>query len=81
MRSLLKAPVINPHATLITLFMNAILEMATDQDELETFRRDTEEVWKYMPLSPTLRGSYDAGLIVKDSGRLLIRDDNKSFDR
>lgn len=81
MGALLKSPAVNPHATLITLFMNAVSEMITEQDERETVQGDIKQVWKYMPPSPLLHSRYDAAAIVMDVGRTQVRDNDKYFDR
>jgi hypothetical protein len=49
---LLQGPIINPHATLITLFMNAVDENITDQDrvaEMTPHSPTTKRLLKYLP--------------------------------
>lgn len=51
MAPLLQAPLINPHATLITLFMNVVDENMTRQDQMArmTHGPTTKRLWKYLP--------------------------------
>jgi hypothetical protein len=49
---LLQEPLINPHATLITLFMNAVDENITDQDriaDMNLHSPTTKRLFEYLP--------------------------------
>lgn len=49
---LLQGPLINPHATLITLFMNAVDENITDQDrmaDMTPHSPTSKRLLKYLP--------------------------------
>lgn len=53
MMPLLQDPLINPHATLITLFMNVVDENITDQDRMAdatSHSPTTKRLLKYLPL-------------------------------
>lgn len=47
---LLQAPHINPHATLITLFMNAVEEITTDRDRKASMTLASKRLLKYLPI-------------------------------
>lgn len=49
---LLQRPGVNPHATLITLFMNAVDENMTHQDQIASLSPnspETKRLFKYLP--------------------------------
>lgn len=53
MAPLLQGPLINPHATLITLFMNAVDENITQKDriaEMSPHCLTTKRLLKYLPI-------------------------------
>ncbi|KAL7949531.1 hypothetical protein V8C42DRAFT_341487 [Trichoderma barbatum] len=62
MEPLLQAPLIKPHATLITLFRNAVLENMTRQDkvlDMLTYSPTTKLVLKYLSLKEIPVNNYD----------------------
>jgi hypothetical protein len=64
---LLQGPLINPHATLITLFMNAVDENITDQDriaDMTPHSPTTKRLLKYLPPN---------GMPVNPSGPEIIK--------
>lgn len=66
MMPLLQGPPINPHATLITLFMNAVDENITDQDriaDMTPHSPTTERLLKYLPPKGMLTNPSDPQLI------------------
>ncbi|KAF5669175.1 hypothetical protein FCIRC_9338 [Fusarium circinatum] len=71
---LLRAPSVNPHATLITLFMNMVLEYSTEEDAFEGAKALSGRVVKYLPpprvtgrgIEPfTVMGTYALGRVQK----------------
>lgn len=46
---LLQVPLDNPYATLITLFMNAVMEATTMQDNFDRIGPTTKPLVKYLP--------------------------------
>ncbi|KAF5606011.1 uncharacterized protein FSUBG_6347 [Fusarium subglutinans] len=71
---LLRAPSVNPHATLITLFMNMVLEYSTEVDALEGAKALSGRIVKYLPprrvigrgIEPfTVMGMYAQGRVQK----------------
>ncbi|KAH7480252.1 hypothetical protein FOMA001_g8824 [Fusarium oxysporum f. sp. matthiolae] len=59
MAPLLRAPSINPHATLITLFMNMVEEYSTNEDKVKSVKTSSERVFKYLPPQRPIRGGND----------------------
>lgn len=81
---LLQTPLQNPHATLITLFMNAVDETLTDQDELRDLtdnRRVTKRLFKYLPPKGRPTSPYDPALVKFDLGRDFVTTYDHIFDR
>ncbi|KAH8698962.1 hypothetical protein BGW36DRAFT_396585 [Talaromyces proteolyticus] len=81
---LLQTPLQNPHATLITLFMNAVDETLTDGDkmkELTLHSRATKYLLRYRPPNGTKSSEYDAALIKFTVGRELVTPYDHIFDR
>ncbi|KAI5866987.1 hypothetical protein GGS23DRAFT_299667 [Durotheca rogersii] len=77
---LLKHPSENPHATLVTLFLNAVDEIFDDDEKRKVLVSEMREVCKYITPS-TPRAKYDANLILCDFALPQIRDVDKYFDR
>ncbi|GFF81194.1 hypothetical protein IFM60648_05945 [Aspergillus lentulus] len=81
---LLQTPQENPHATLITLFMNAVEETLTDQDrmlDLTTHSPTTKRLLKYLPLKRRPTSAYDPELVKFNLGRELVRTYDDIFNR
>ncbi|KAK9443069.1 MYND finger family protein [Metarhizium brunneum] len=78
--TLLKEPQTNPHATLITLFMNAVPETVTKRDEYASLREELSHVTKYLTPSFSI-APYDADRLRIDSCRDMVRNNDKFFDR
>jgi hypothetical protein len=81
---LLQTPLENPHATLITLFMNAVDETLTDQDRLHDLTAHsptTKSLLKYLPPKGRPTSIYDPELVKFDLGRDLITTYDHIFDR
>jgi hypothetical protein len=73
---LLQTPQEIPHATLITLFMNAVDETLTDQDKMEGLTPHsptTKRLLKYLPLKGMPTSRYDPELVKFNLGRDLVK--------
>ncbi|EFQ96687.1 hypothetical protein MGYG_08610 [Nannizzia gypsea CBS 118893] len=81
---LLQTPLENPHACLITLFLNAVDETLTDQDKLRDMTVDsptTKALLKYLPPTRKLSSTFDPELIKFNSGRNFLTPFDHIFDR
>lgn len=80
---MLQEPAVNPHATLITLFMNAVDENMTGQDRMETAMssHSSKVLVEYLPPTKLPIGKYDPGLIKFVSARDLVIGYEKYFGR
>jgi hypothetical protein len=81
---LLQTPQENPHATLITLFMNAVDETLTDQDKMEgvtPHSPTTKRLLKYLPLKRMPTSPYDPELVKFNLGRDLVKTYDDIFKR
>ncbi len=67
---LLQTHIENPHATLITLFMNAVAETMTDQDRKSDSSIAMKRLLQYLPMMALLTSTYDPEVI-----KLLIAKD------
>ncbi|OCK75946.1 hypothetical protein K432DRAFT_419507 [Lepidopterella palustris CBS 459.81] len=77
---LLQPPEENPHATLITLFLNAVDETITKRDEVQGLPEEMQRLSRYLPLkSPS--SSYNAEVVGLLSARSLVRDVDRIFER
>lgn len=65
MTPLLEDPRSNPHATLITLFMNAIEENMTDYDRISAMSTSSQRLLKYLPLMQPISGGNDPDVIKR----------------
>jgi hypothetical protein len=77
---LLQGPLINPHATLITLFMNAVDENITDQDriaDMTSHSLTTERLLKYLPLKGMPPTNLSDPRVIKFS---FARDNVATYD-
>jgi hypothetical protein len=74
----------NPHATLITLFMNAVAEVSTVQDQIHDMTpnsQTTKKLLKYLPPKGKPSSPYDPVLIKFSLGLDLVTTYNHIFDR
>ncbi|KAJ5948566.1 hypothetical protein N7454_001873 [Penicillium verhagenii] len=81
---LLQSPLKNPHATLITLFMNAIDETLTDQDKMREITENsqaTKRLMRYLPPNRALSSRYDPALIKFNFSRDLVSSYDDVFNR
>lgn len=81
---LLQTPAQNPHATMITLFMNAVEETLTDEDRMQGLTlhsRATRDLLNYLPPNGTRNSKYDPALIKFNVGRELVGTYDHIFDR
>lgn len=81
---LLQAPRDNPHATLLTLFLNAVEEATTDKDRMNSMRHDsvsTRRLLHYLPLSGVPESEYDPHFLRFSYARDLVSDPRPIFKR
>lgn len=74
----------NPHATLITLFMNAVDETLTDEDrirEMTPHSSSTKRLLQYFPDKKPAVSKYDPQLIKFALARDIITVYDDIFDR
>lgn len=74
---LLQSSHFNPHATLLTLFMNAVDETTTDEDRIRDSRPNsssTKRLLRYLPPDGRPMSSYDPRIIKFNLGRDLVTD-------
>ncbi|KAI6349206.1 hypothetical protein MCOR25_010692 [Pyricularia grisea] len=83
MAPMLQEPAVNPHATLITLFINAVNENMTEQDRMETAISNhlSKILVEYLPPIKPPIGKYDPGLIKFVSARDLVIGYEQYFGR
>ncbi|KAI3337490.1 hypothetical protein HD806DRAFT_543118 [Xylariaceae sp. AK1471] len=89
--ALLQPPSVNPHATLITLFLNAVTEMIMMAHSVfgpvitsltEDPRQQTNLVWQYMPeLRRPISHPYEPIMIKVISALELVYDMDRHFNR
>ena len=81
---LLQNPVQNSHVTMITLFMNAVDENLTDDDEMKSLTphsRETKDLLRYLPPKRARNSRYDPAIIKFNVGRDLVTTYDQVFDR
>ncbi|KAK5122415.1 hypothetical protein LTR85_003999 [Meristemomyces frigidus] len=72
----------NPHATLLTLFMNAVDEMCSSTELAASTRTELTGLMKYLPLvGVPPRSVNDSRAILMNFSRPIVRDVDKYFDR
>lgn len=84
MAPLLQSPAVNPHATLITLFMNAVDESITERDrkaEANEGSQSSKSLIKYMRPTGPLTGAYDPTLVKFSFARDYVTTYDRYFDR
>ncbi|KAG5658031.1 hypothetical protein KAF25_006982, partial [Fusarium avenaceum] len=80
---LLREIQVNPHATLITLFMNAVHELMGRGVHLPNpvlANGVTQRLHKYLPVKPPIRGTYDPQIVKLTSARNSVRYFDDYFD-
>ncbi|KAI0410710.1 hypothetical protein F5X98DRAFT_368641 [Xylaria grammica] len=80
----LQAPDINPHATLITSFINAVDENLTQQDRMANITpnsAETKTLLKYLHVKRAWASEYDPDLIKFQFGRDAVSRCDYVFDR
>lgn len=81
---LLQNAVDNPHATLITLFMNAVEETMTDEDKIQDMTpssTSSRRLAQYIPLRGGQVTRYDPKVIKYYMGQDLVTEYELVFDR
>ncbi|OTA07713.1 hypothetical protein A9Z42_0086210 [Trichoderma parareesei] len=84
MAPLLQGPLVNRHATLITLFMNAVDDTMTQRDRLAAMSpqsQPTRRLLKYLPINGPPEGSYDPAIIKMSYARANVGRYDDVFDR
>lgn len=74
---LLRDRVDNPRATLITLFMNAVDENMTDEDQLRDMMpqsQSTRQLLRYLPPDGSRASSFDPKIIKFNLARDIVTD-------
>lgn len=83
---LLQEPLINPHATLITLLMNIVDENITDQDrmaDVAPYSQTSNLLLKYLPLKglAPIKNIHDPNIIKLSCARDILGTYDHVFDR
>ena len=81
---LLQETLVNPHATLITLFMNAVDENTTDQERFANMAPhslSSNRLRKYLPLKTAPTSEWDPELIKWGYVRDSLGPHDHIFDR
>ncbi|KAK2757688.1 hypothetical protein FQN54_004657 [Arachnomyces sp. PD_36] len=81
---LLQAPLQNPHATLVTLFMNAVEETLTEEDKIRDMHRDSsvsKRLREYLPLKRMPTSPYDPAMVKLLVGIELVKNYDHIIDR
>jgi hypothetical protein len=84
MMPLLQGPLINPNATLITLFINAVDENITDQDRIADITQHsptTKRLLKYLPPEGGPTNPFDPKIIKFSYARDSVATYDHIFDR
>ncbi|KAM0347333.1 hypothetical protein ACHAPU_004852 [Fusarium lateritium] len=84
MSPLLRAPSVNPHATLVTLFMNLVDEHMTQQDKTADATMQsgsTKRLLQFIPPNHALTSRHDPDLIKFSYARDWVRNYDHIFDR
>jgi hypothetical protein len=79
--NLLESPHDNPHAALVTLFMNAVDEIVDEKEETLSVKTEITQLMKYIPPQPAKRSAGDPWMVNVMSARPLVRDVEKFFKR
>ncbi|KFZ20600.1 hypothetical protein V501_00028 [Pseudogymnoascus sp. VKM F-4519 (FW-2642)] len=69
MMPLLQGPLVNPHATLITLFMNAVDESMTNKDQMALITKHSPEAKRLLRYLPPI----DMGMLMNPGSPDIIR--------
>ncbi|KAL9097609.1 MAG: hypothetical protein Q9165_000506 [Trypethelium subeluteriae] len=77
---LLDSPHDNPHATLVTLFMNAVEETVNEKREAESFQAEIMQLTKYLPPKTLSFSNGDPFMVNMLSARPLVRDVESLFN-
>ncbi|KAM0286534.1 hypothetical protein ACHAO9_008162 [Fusarium lateritium] len=74
---------VNPHATLVTLFMNTVHELLGRHVQLPNQALDngaTQRLHRYLPVRPPIRGTYDPQVVKLAAARNSVRYYDDYFD-
>lgn len=70
----------NPHATLVTLFLNAVQEVTSKMDEYQEMFKEMKKVSAYLPQTAP-PSSNDAGFLWASAAVCMVRDVDKFFNK
>lgn len=76
----LQTPAANPHATLITLFLNAVQETMTPHEKQQDLGSELQLVLKYLPFTTPPLDPRDPRLHMCMEACSLVRDNDKYFE-
>ncbi|KAK4963528.1 hypothetical protein LTR10_001157 [Elasticomyces elasticus] len=82
--SLLKSPAENPHATVLLLFMNAVEDTISQEEELKIMPAEVKRVLKFMPLDmqdSAATARYGKENVLRSYAAVNVRDGTKYFEQ
>lgn len=79
MMPLLDAPDVNPHATLIMLFMNAVEEMVQDLSSMVDRTKEVSQCAKFTDLTAMPTSAFDPVSVLMGASLSMFRDADKYF--
>ena len=80
---MLKSKAENPHATLITLFLNAVQQVITPEDRINATKLEAAKLSPYMPVTREvlMNGEGSPDLVRFVEAQQYVRDFDKFFER
>lgn len=81
---LLQSPLQNPHATLITLFLNTVNDTLTAQDKLQSVSmtgREMKSLFEYLPPNGCPIDGFETGVVKFTFAREIVGKYDHVFDR
>jgi hypothetical protein len=84
MAPLLQGPLINPHATLITLFMNAVPETMTMEEQravMSPHGQAMRRLLKFLPMERMPMSPYDPAFVKMSYASSVVAAYDHIFDR
>ncbi|KAK5687370.1 hypothetical protein LTS10_001508 [Elasticomyces elasticus] len=82
--SLLKSPAENPHATVLLLFMNAVEDTISEEEQLKIMPAEVKRVLKFMPLDmqdSAATARYGKENVLRSYAAINVRDGTKYFEQ
>lgn len=74
----------NPHAAMVTLFLNAVHEATTDADHLSTAIPEIDKLRRYLLVTPAMfqdRNTFNPDVLRLNDARVHFRDFDTFFER